>query len=86
MTTPEEEEAAVEEDMSTAVRADAALNKDKDSASSGKTVKTVKCTFPFSLFFCFVFCCVFLSSLFLRPKNFSSALFAAFASTFTQEP
>ncbi len=34
MTTPEEEEEAVEEDMSTTVRADAALNKDKDSVSS----------------------------------------------------
>ncbi len=34
MTTPEEEEEAVEEDMSTTVRANAALNKDKDSVSS----------------------------------------------------
>ncbi len=55
MTTPEEEEEAVEEDMSTTVKADAALNKDKDSASAGKTVK---CTFPFSLLFliCYLLC------------------------------
>ncbi len=67
MTTPEEEEeeAAVEEDMLTAVRSDAALNKDKTSVSSAGKSSALFLFRSLYLLLCFS---LFSFSPALRPK------------------